>query len=253
MLPQPRLGNFRARLKFDMTEPAAGWRRGRCDCRCLSPPACGLRATARRSPPRPSRRCRSMRRTARHGSGHRWPVPIPRWKSSPRSRGPNCCSRSAQRAGSAANDRRPARVAAVLASGQHDSRPRGLSLSHQRYGRHRGAAAARIGRRSRSPGGRPIGEGVGTASGPAAHRVVAFEADGPVAHTLELRYRRPAATGLVASQEFTPPQLVGSSTLSEVYWQFVLPGDRHVVQTPASLVPLDTISGWRLSPADSRR
>jgi hypothetical protein len=67
--------------------------------------------------------------------------------------------------------------------------------------------------------------------------------DGPVAHTLELRYRRPAATGLVASQEFTPPQLVGSSTLSEVYWQFVLPGDRHVVQTPASLVPLD-IHQW---------
>jgi hypothetical protein len=63
---------------------------------------------------------------------------------------------------------------------------------------------------------------------------------GPVAHTLELRYRRPAAIGLVASQEFTPPQLVGSSTLSEIYWQFVLPGDRHVVQTPAQLVPLDS-------------
>ena len=30
--------------------------------------------------------------------------------------------------------------------------------------------------------------------------------------------------GSLASQEFTPPQLVGSSTLSEVYWQFVLAG-----------------------------
>jgi len=65
------------------------------------------------------------------------------------------------------------------------------------------------------------------------------QGDGPVAHTLELRYRRPAATGLLASQEFTPPQLVGSSTLSEIFWQFVLPGDRHIARVPAQLVPVD--------------
>lgn len=61
----------------------------------------------------------------------------------------------------------------------------------------------------------------------------------PVSHTLELRYRRPAPLGLVARHEFTPPQLVGSSALSEVYWQVVLPGDRHVVQAPAALVPVE--------------
>jgi hypothetical protein len=61
----------------------------------------------------------------------------------------------------------------------------------------------------------------------------------PVSHTLELRYRRPAPLGLIARHEFTPPQLVGSSALSEVYWQVVLPGDRHVVQAPAALVPVE--------------
>jgi hypothetical protein len=74
----------------------------------------------------------------------------------------------------------------------------------------------------------------------------AERAEGPVAHTLELRYRRPAATGLLASQEFTPPQLVGSSTLSEIYWQFVLPGDRHIVRTPAKLVAVDARQWWEV-------
>ena len=62
---------------------------------------------------------------------------------------------------------------------------------------------------------------------------------GSASHTLELRYRRPAPVGLVARHEFTPPQLVGTSALSEVYWQVVLPGDRHVVRTPGQLVPVD--------------
>jgi hypothetical protein len=61
----------------------------------------------------------------------------------------------------------------------------------------------------------------------------------PVSHILELRYRRPAPSGLIARHEFTPPQLVGSSALSEVYWQVVLPGDRHVVRSPAALVPVE--------------
>jgi hypothetical protein len=58
-------------------------------------------------------------------------------------------------------------------------------------------------------------------------------------HTLELRYRRPAPVGLLTRHTLTPPQLVGTSTLSEVYWQIVLPGDRHIIQTPAQLNPVD--------------
>ncbi len=65
-------------------------------------------------------------------------------------------------------------------------------------------------------------------------------AAGTSSHTLELRYRRPAPVGLVTRHWFTPPQLVGTSALSEVYWQVVLPGDRHVVRTPGQLVPVDT-------------
>lgn len=59
------------------------------------------------------------------------------------------------------------------------------------------------------------------------------------AHTLELRYRRPAPEGLIVRHSFTPPQLVGASTLSDVYWQVVLPGDRHIVHTPGQLIPVD--------------
>ena len=58
-------------------------------------------------------------------------------------------------------------------------------------------------------------------------------------HTLELRYRRPAPEGLLTRYEFTPPQLVGAATLSEVYWQIVLPGDRHIVQAAGQLAPVD--------------
>ena len=37
----------------------------------------------------------------------------------------------------------------------------------------------------------------------------------------------------------TPPQLVGSSALCEVYWHVVLPGDRHVVNSSDLLSPVD--------------
>lgn len=60
-----------------------------------------------------------------------------------------------------------------------------------------------------------------------------------ITHTLELRYRRPAPEGLVVRQSLTPPQLVGTSTLSDVYWQVALPGDRHVIHTPGQLIPVD--------------
>ena len=58
-------------------------------------------------------------------------------------------------------------------------------------------------------------------------------------HTLELRYRRSAPAGLVTRIAMTPPQLVGSSALCDVYWHIVLPGDRHVVQTSDMLSPVD--------------
>jgi hypothetical protein len=63
--------------------------------------------------------------------------------------------------------------------------------------------------------------------------------NGQISHTLELRYRRVAPAGLITRHEFTPPQLVGSAALGEVYWQVVLPGDRHVVQSPPGLAAVE--------------
>jgi hypothetical protein len=51
-------------------------------------------------------------------------------------------------------------------------------------------------------------------------------------HTLELRYRQPAPRGLIRRHRLTPPQIVGTTALSEVYWHVVLPGDRHIAQSP---------------------
>lgn len=61
----------------------------------------------------------------------------------------------------------------------------------------------------------------------------------PSVHTLELRYRHPADTGLIVHRTFIPPQLVGTSALSDVYWQVVLPGDEHVVRSPTQLAAVD--------------
>jgi hypothetical protein len=58
---------------------------------------------------------------------------------------------------------------------------------------------------------------------------------------LELRYRRPAPIVLITRHEFTPPQLIGSSSLCEAYWQVVLPGDRQVVRSPLQLVAVDPL------------
>ncbi len=54
-------------------------------------------------------------------------------------------------------------------------------------------------------------------------------------HTLELRYRQPARPGLVRRHRLTPPQIVGTTALSEVYWQIVLPGDQHIIRSPARM------------------
>jgi hypothetical protein len=63
-----------------------------------------------------------------------------------------------------------------------------------------------------------------------------------VAHTLELRLRQPCRDTALQVHRFTPPQLQGSAALSQVYWQIVVPGDEHVVESPAQLEP---VSQWQ--------
>ena len=54
-------------------------------------------------------------------------------------------------------------------------------------------------------------------------------------HTLELRYRRASSDRVLTRRRLTPPQMVGMKALTDVYWQIVLPGDRHVIQSPPQL------------------
>lgn len=62
--------------------------------------------------------------------------------------------------------------------------------------------------------------------------------DDSTAHTVELRWRRPYDHELLARHRFTPPQIdEGSTALSQLYWQIVLPGDEHIVGAPDHLVP----------------
>jgi hypothetical protein len=61
----------------------------------------------------------------------------------------------------------------------------------------------------------------------------------PQPHTLELRCRRPSNSDVFEREQLTPPQLVGTSPLSQTYWQIVLPADEQLVESPAQLVPLD--------------
>jgi hypothetical protein len=56
-------------------------------------------------------------------------------------------------------------------------------------------------------------------------------------HTLELRSRQPAQGGLLQEHRFTPSQVEGSMALSQVYWQVIVPGDEHIIQQPAQLLP----------------
>jgi hypothetical protein len=50
--------------------------------------------------------------------------------------------------------------------------------------------------------------------------------------TLELRFRRTSNDRLVTGRRLTPPLWAGVSSLTEVYWQIVLPGDLHIIQSP---------------------
>jgi hypothetical protein len=54
-------------------------------------------------------------------------------------------------------------------------------------------------------------------------------------HTLELRYRRTSNDRILTRRRLTPPQMVGMKSLTDVYWQIVLPGDRHVIDSPPQL------------------
>jgi hypothetical protein len=78
----------------------------------------------------------------------------------------------------------------------------------------------------------------------------------PLLHTIELRYRQAARPGLIRRHRLTPPQIVGTTALSEVYWQIVLPGDQHIVKSPTRMTQssqwqwLSTF--WGRSPALSQ-
>jgi hypothetical protein len=61
-------------------------------------------------------------------------------------------------------------------------------------------------------------------------------------HTLEVRFRRPVQPALVARHGVTPPRIDGSTELSQIYWQIILPGDEHIVQSPEQLV---SASQWQ--------
>lgn len=61
-------------------------------------------------------------------------------------------------------------------------------------------------------------------------------------HTIELRSRQEYRRSLVTIHRLTPPQIEGSIALSQVYWQFILPSDEHVVREP---VQLASASEWQ--------
>jgi hypothetical protein len=61
-------------------------------------------------------------------------------------------------------------------------------------------------------------------------------------HTLEVRFRHPFQQTLVTPLLLTPPQIDGTTELSQVYWQIVLPSDEHIIRSPNQLV---SASEWQ--------
>ncbi len=61
-------------------------------------------------------------------------------------------------------------------------------------------------------------------------------------YTVELRSRQEYGPRLVTLHRLTPPQIEGSSALSQVYWQLILPSDEHVVSEPMQLT---SASEWQ--------
>jgi hypothetical protein len=58
----------------------------------------------------------------------------------------------------------------------------------------------------------------------------------PATHTLEVRFRRPIPQTLIGGHRMTPPRIDGTTELSQIYWQIVLPADEHIIRSPAQLV-----------------
>jgi hypothetical protein len=56
-----------------------------------------------------------------------------------------------------------------------------------------------------------------------------------VAHTLELRSRVRLTGAVITRHQVSPPLLVGETTLSQAYWQIIVPGDEHVIRSPAQM------------------
>lgn len=61
-------------------------------------------------------------------------------------------------------------------------------------------------------------------------------------HTLELRSRQTYRHSILTRHHLTPPQIEGTTALSQVYWQIVLPGDEHVIYSPGQLT---SASQWQ--------
>jgi hypothetical protein len=78
----------------------------------------------------------------------------------------------------------------------------------------------------------------------------------PATHTLELRFRRAVEQFPVTRHLLTPPRIDGTTQLSQLYWQIVLPADQHMIQSPADLIPASRWqwlgSFWGLGPVLSQ-
>ncbi|HEX3600724.1 MAG TPA: hypothetical protein VHU84_11315 [Lacipirellulaceae bacterium] len=61
-------------------------------------------------------------------------------------------------------------------------------------------------------------------------------------HTLELRSRQSYRRSILNKHQLTPPQIEGSTALSQVCWQIVLPSDEHVIEMPSQLT---SASEWQ--------
>lgn len=72
-------------------------------------------------------------------------------------------------------------------------------------------------------------------------------------HTMELCSREQVRYGLLTQHRLMTPQLVGSTTLSQIYWQIILPSDQHIVRSPARMTSASQWqwlgSFWGLRPA----
>jgi hypothetical protein len=76
---------------------------------------------------------------------------------------------------------------------------------------------------------------------PAGERADGADLDATT-YTLELRSRQPIGKALVTRYRLTPPQIVGTAAMAQMYWHLVLPGDIHVVRAPERLV---SASQWQ--------